>query len=123
MATTKKNVAESIGEELTEDEQLFDEGVEIEGDLNLWKPEKTGELLVGEIIAQDDNKAGYGLSFCVKKKDGSIKWTPGHSWLQNRVKGAFKIGDGIAIKCDVVGDKNRKIAFQYTVKRYDVKKA
>jgi len=67
---------------------------EVEGNSNMWTPDKEGEILEGVIRELKDGK--YGVQAIIVSEDGVEHITPSHKVLQNRIDDC-SIGDFVRI--------------------------
>lgn len=65
-----------------------------DGESAFWKPEHSGEEIIGEIVSKGDGQ--FGTEYTLKQEDGTVIKTPGHKVLLMRMANA-KIGDEVKI--------------------------
>lgn len=86
----------------------------IEGDLNIWKPEKSGDQIQGVVL--EIREAQFGKQWEIETGDSSI-WTPSHRVLQNRLS---KVKKGDTVKLVYTGQDLPKVKGNNPTALYDV---
>lgn len=67
---------------------------EVEADLNIWLPEKNGDVLEGDVKQKKEGQ--YGNQWLIDNGSEKGLWTPSHKVLQNRME-KVALGDHVRI--------------------------
>ena len=89
--------------------------VKVENDLNIWLPEKVGDVSTGEVI--EVKEGDYGKQYLIKQSDDKEIWTPSHKVLQNRMR---DISVGTHVKIGLMGIEPPAVKGHNPTKMYDV---
>lgn len=89
---------------------------EIETNMNIWKPEKPGEEIEGEVISKENDET-FGLQVEIKTPSGENFKLPSHRALQSRLRDV-KVGD--YVKAQLTEELPPKIRGHNPTKIYKV---
>lgn len=98
-----------------ESDCMSEEWEEVKSSMNMWLPEKVGDILIGTILEKRDGS--YGPQWLIKLETGEELWTPSHKVLQNRMN---MIMLGSTVKIEKAEDLPPKVRGQNPTSMYKV---